>query len=378
MGKLKLCEFNLYGAFPLKHRETYGIEDLVQRVRPNTFLSRSADYYPNEGSVVLFAEICEEYARLNAMLPAQGKVGFVICEKMHELAVRVVNNILQETKRHLFQNGEHFDTVAQKCVQECADNLVRLFHQEPALKTTTPLSDETFYAPDALFTQPRITFMDNKKQLFMCANALPTDTEHLITPGRGSSKLGALVQSVRKRQGLKPLGFTQLYYSYYYNCQSGKVFAKPLPDLPEKVLVMDDIIVNGHTLRHIKKELTAQGHKVLSGAVTASFQGNIFYNKKPWRKSIDLIPNQYSPITSDQDDLRRVLKKAPRTLNQFLEHDPRNTDGANSADYIGMKKAEQIAKNEFNEDLYTPSANISPESASYNDKIREQVQAYNY
>ena len=116
MSKVKLSEFDLYGTFRLTKDETKGIKDLVQKISDNKYLSRNGNYSQSLNYTTdWFDAICTEYARLNALLPMSGKPAFVVCEKMHELAVRVTNSIQQEHKIDLFQDGEHFDTVSQKC-----------------------------------------------------------------------------------------------------------------------------------------------------------------------------------------------------------------------------------------------------------------------
>lgn len=370
MSKVKLSEFDLYGTFRLTKAETVGIENLVRKLGHNKYLSRNANYYHSTG--ICFREICDEYQHLNKMLPLKGKRALVICEKMHELAVRVVNTIqLQGRKINLFQNRQHYDTVAQKCVQECADNLVRLIYNQTAIKTTTDLHDEIYLHPDMLIDCHLIE-ANNLKQLFMCANALPNNTKHLITPGCGSSKLGSIVQSVRQHKGLKPLGFTQIAYSIYHTNDNHLSFGIP-KNLPEKVLVMDDIIYRGETLTNIKKELIKHGHKVINGAITTSFY------KQPER-SIDIIPNQYARNT-DQQDLKDCLRHKytddGTELSEILDghRNPRNSDRYHTADYYAMRLAEKETQ-KLGADLYHVSEKISPIAVEYNCKIREQVIAY--
>ena len=389
MSKLKLSEFDLYGTFRLTKNETVGIKDLVQKIGHNEYLSRNANYYPTNwygenGSSWIF----DEYERLNELLPMSGKPAFVICEKMHQLAVCATNTIQQELQIHLSQNGEHFDTVAQKCAQECADNLVRLMNGQIAEKTVTKLRDETWIRSYS-FCDCRTIQADNKKQLYMCANALPDDVEHLITPGRGSSKLGTLVQAIRKQKGLKPLGITQIHYSLYGDMlRNSAVFTKPLKNLPEKLLVMDDDIDTGRTLTRIKQELTQQGHQVTSGAIISPFDSR-FFSTAHWAKDIDIIPNQYGRCT-DQPAIHSVLESCrmrgtgkitklfcrERTddLTRLLNN-PRNGDKHHTADYLAMRMAEEKV-HELGADLYQESAKISAAAVDYNKKFRAQVEAY--
>ena len=380
MNEVKLSQFDLCGTFRLTKSETVGIDHLVKRLGDNEFLSRNMDYYPC--TLRTFADVAAEYERLNELLPMSGKPAFVICENMHSLATRVVNSIQQTNRIHLFQDGVHFDTVSQKCAQECADNLVRLINNQPAQKILTKLSDETRLAHDKLLSTT-VVFADNQKQLYMCANALPDDVEHLITPGRGSSKLGTLVQAVRQHKGLKPLGFTQVYYSYYANVQDGKAFPKPLKNLPEKLLVMDDFIYKGITLARIKKELTRQGHRVTNGAITTSFYRGLLerrfapksvYKRRNWAKYIDIIPNQYAKASSSQAELCDCLQWSCWELPNVLK-ELRGNDTQHTADYLAMQKAEQLA-NKFGADLYQESKKISPAAVEYNQKIRAQIEKY--
>lgn len=387
MTNLKLSQFDLYGIFRLKKDETTGIENLVHKFNHDEYLSRNANYYPNTfGSMMHFCDAYNEYAQLNTMLPLNGKPAFVICEKMHELAVRVVNTIQQQKRINLSQDGKNFDTVAQKCVQECADNLVRLLHHQTAEKVTTKLSEETYLQPDSILDDVIIE-ADNKKQLYMCANALPENIEYLITPGRGSSKLGALVQSVRKSKGLKPIGFTQIYYSLYKNEQYGQIFSQPLSNLPEKILVMDDDIDTGRTLSNIKKELTQQGHQVTNGAMFTTFYGDPYFegygpesvfNYKDWSNYIDIIPNQYAKCINQIELNHCLLHHNWSFINELtlLLKKRDNGDCHNTADYYAMKKAEKMA-NKFGTNLYQVSEKISPAAVEYNQKFRAQVELYN-
>lgn len=380
MKPVKLSEFDLYGTFRLTADEAVGLEDWVYQLDDNEYLSRNGSHY--SATLHCLRDVALEYERLNDRLPMSGKPAFVVCEKMYALAIRVVNTIQQNHKIHLFQDGEHFDTVAQKCAQECADNLVRIINDQPAQKTVTKLSDETRIQRDILLNT-KIVFADNIKQLYMCANALPDDIEHLITPGRGSSKLGALVQSVRQQRGLKPLGFTQIYYSYYENAQRGKVFFQPLKNLPEKVLVMDDFIARGITLSRTKKELTEQGHQVTNGALATAFTA--FYHSsgwpKPvfkhrhWAKYIDIIPNQFAYASCDQTRLCDCLQFSHWGLPVIL-NTPRRDNNSHTADHFNMKKAERLA-NKLGADLYQVSKKISPAAVEYNKKMRAQIEKYN-
>ena len=384
MSKVKLSEFDLYGTFRLTKNETAGIKDLVQKIGRNTYLSRNADYYPSNWFGKSDSNwIFDEYERLNELLPMSGKPAFVVCEKMHELAVCVANTIQQELKIHLFQDGKHFDTVAQKCAQECADNLVRLINHQPAVKTITKLRDETHIQRYTCF-DCRTIQADNKKLLYMCANALPDDVEHLITPGRGSSKLGTLVQAVRKRKGLKPLGITQIRYSLYGDQRyyDETVLSQPLNNLPEKVLVMDDDIDSGRTLIRIKKELTQQGHQVTSGAMISPFSSS-FFQHSDWANDIDIIPNQYGRCT-DQSTINGALESCRSNffgrgmLNDLIRllNNPRNGDKHHTADYYAMCEAEKQA-DKFGANLYQASEKISPAAVDYNKKFRAQVEKYN-
>lgn len=401
MNKVKLSEFDLYGTFRLTKDETAGIKNLVKKIGKNEFLSRNASSMI-DFSANTFGKICTKYERLNSLLPMEGKPAFVICERMHGLAVQVVNTIQQNFRIALFQDGEHFDTVAQKCAQECADNLVRLMNGLPAEKTTTNLRDEV-YLRSRDIVDLRIIQADNKKRLYMCANALPDHLEHLITPGRGSSKLGTMVQAVRKYKGLKPLGFTQVYYSIYGNHQNpDRVMFSPkaLKYLPEKVWVMDDDIDTGRTIYRIKEELTQRGHQVTNGAITTAF-GKIGYKSgnhstydhqsvlktSDWSKYIDIIPNLYGYYL-DQQILCKALENccipkfsdlSYRELNQELVNllnAPRNGNDQHTADYIAMKHAEQKA-HALGADLYQVSEKISPAAVEYNKKIRTQVEQSN-
>lgn len=379
VSNVKLSEFDRFGTFRLRKDEVVGIEDLVQRLDQKQYLSRNRDYYAvnrwKQGYVCL-ADIYAEYQRLNQMLPLDGKPAFVICEKMHELATRVVNTIQQTHKTHLFQDGTHFDTVAQKCAQECADNLVRLMHGQTAEKVTTDLRDETRLRPNMQF-DTEIMEAENKKQLYLCANALP-DATHLITPGRGSAKLGTMVQAIRRHKGLKSLPITQIYYSHYAN-KTDATF----DNLPEKLLIMDDTIFHGSTLVNLKKYLTAQGHQVTNGAVNASFyneqygMGSIFQAPE-WADYIDIIPNQYGE-PFDQMTLNRCLRDCQEYgLGDLLSHldDPRNNCVEHTADYKSMREAEEAAT-ALGADLYKVSAKISATAVAYNKKIRAQVEADN-
>lgn len=369
----------MYGTFCLNKAESKGIENLVQKLDSDKFLSRNGDYYPYlHIKTFHFSEICTEYAQLNSLLPMSGKPAFVVCEKMHELAVRVVNAIQQVNKIHLYQDGQHFDTVAQKCVQECADNLVRLFHGQPAIKTVTNLRDET-RLPAYTEVKQSLVEADNKLQLYLCANALPDDAEHLLTPGRGSAKLGALVQSVRQAKGLKPLGFTQVYYSHYANAQAGPIFSQPLKQLPAKVLVMDDIIYKGQTLIKLKKELTKYGHQVTNGAVMATFYRDIFnpdpqvFGKNDWANYIDIIPNQYGEIL-EQYDLAHVLRHSDiKHIKQAVDYFRFNKQNQTAVQST-MNRAERKARS-LGANLYRASAKVSPTAVEYNKKIHAQVRA---
>lgn len=393
MSKIKLSEFDLYGTFRLTKDETAGIEDLVQKLGENEYLSRNVAYYPkgnyNQVGHTFFRDLCREYARLNELLPMSGKPAFVVCEKMHELATRVINRIQQKYQMHLFQNGENFDTVAQKCAQECADNLVRLIHDQPAIKTTTKLSDERRLWE---FSRLGCKYIeaDNKKQLYLCANALP-DAEHLITPGGGSSKLGTFVQAVRRHKGLKPLGFTQINYSRGQN--NREQFAEHLPHLPEKLLVMDDLICHGGTLINIKQALTQKGHQVTNGAMTARYypgrHSGAFFAKQNWAREIDIVPNQYAHCNEQinlLDPLDYVRRQplgdvaAMNYLKDFLGNFDDNCLDDNcfnkhTAAYYSMKKAESRA-HDLGADLYQVSAKISPAAVDYNQKIRAQIEKY--
>lgn len=379
MNPVKLSQFDLCGTFRLTKAETVGIESLVKRLGEDEFLSRNKDYYPH--NLCYLNQAADEYAQLNALLPMSGQTAFVICEKMYAIATRAVNSIQQTDQIHLCQDGVNFDTVAQKCAQECADNLVRLLNNQPAQKTATPLSDETRLDPNQSLLST-IVFADNIKQLYLCANALPDDIEHLITPGRGSSKLGTLVQAVRQHKGLKPLGMTQIYYSYYLNQQEGKVFSQPLKHLPEKVLVMDDFIFRGVTLTNIKKALTEQGHHVTNGAMATAFFRGFYEHLAPksvfkyhnWAKYIDIIPNQYANPNSDQEELCRALQRSPWELPDTLQG-LRGNSSRHTADYWAMQKAEQMA-DRLGADLYQASAKISPAAVHYNQAIRAQIEKY--
>lgn len=251
-----------------------GIEKYVTPVyegdnsKPVKYLSRSKEYY----NVKNMTELSEEREKLKEKLDRRiTKRNFVILENMLNCSGKVYFKKLEKyIKDRTIQNQRAMEE-ARSCMEEDVRNILVILSKKGLININRylrlPLGMEN--------SQKRLIEMDNKAMLYVFGKAIELDNipgdKEILIPGYGGIYIGPFL---REMYGVD---YTNLLKSKYIddaNPKSGmftfdervnndRVFEKG-----KKIVLLDDNIGTGQTMKEIKQELEQYRiNDVISGAI---------------------------------------------------------------------------------------------------------------
>lgn len=247
--------FDAVGVFKLTNNE--GVEDLVNELTPNIYLSRGVAYY-KQRTVLEFMQFREELKQrllaVNDLLKQ-----FVIAEHMLTCSARVAYNELTAPRSDYMEE-------CKACLIDDAKNIVNLFEGKPVVVPDSVLPKRM----DVVNT--KVLECDNKALIYAfckCQNfALDC---FVVTPGFGSILLGPFFRATNN------FDFEIVDYSVHkktimdFNIRK---YPKLIDAINHKktMLLLDDNVVSGRTLTDLKLIMNRNGANVLSGAVQFDWQ----------------------------------------------------------------------------------------------------------
>ena len=285
--EIKLTDFDILGLITLQ--DVQGIEKYVTPViqdgRPTCYLSRSREYY----NVKTMTELSLERDELKSKLtPEASKRNFVILEHMLNCSAKVYYKKMERYILSGRTDGEEEYEIAEQCLQEDMNNILRLLQGEKITVANTRLPAGTENSAK------RTIEMDNKALLFLFGQALKLNVDshnvEVLTPGYGSIYIGPMLKC------MYGYNYTNLLKSKYIkdanpsqdgSLKSGLSSERVLQ--PGKtVLILDDNVGTGNTMSEIVEELAQMG-------ITNTTAGAVQYN---WR-------NYLKVSTGEKQDINR-------------------------------------------------------------------------
>lgn len=260
MEKLNLNEFDFMGIFLL--RDVNGIEDLVERVDQDLYLSRNYDYYKQ----MTYTEHSEKRENLKKRLNGNfDKKDFVILENMLNSSAKVFYNEFQ--RKIVLPNEENHMEEAQECMEEDVRNIVRFFSG-----TSICVSKESLPVGE-LKTTDRAIEMDNKALLYIYARVLNFSRKrHILIPGLGSVYIGPFFKAMHN------VDYTNVLLSLYIvdNIKCTEYRERKLKEITsnnlylranEPILILDDNMGTGATMKLLTEKILADGGQSVCGAI---------------------------------------------------------------------------------------------------------------
>ena len=288
--KLNLKDFDILGMITLQ--DVAGIEKYVTPVledgQPVTYLSRSKEYY----NVKSMTELAFEREELKLKLSREiTKRNFVILENMLNCSAKVYfKKFEQYINSGKSENYGMQLKQAEDCLMEDVRNILVILQGNGLIE----LNSRNILPVGYENSEKRSIEMDNKAILYMFTRAIklrkkPEDVE-VLTPGYGSIYMGPFFKA------MYGYNFTNTLKSKYIEeskaiqdshisslMSSNRAFEKG-----KTILLLDDNIGTGNTMRELKQELqNADIQNMISGAVQ--------YN---WR-------NYYRVSIGDKKDIDR-------------------------------------------------------------------------
>lgn len=290
---LKLSDFDIVGIIKLK--DVNGIEKYVTPIfddensdKPTEYLSRSKEYY----NVKSLTELSKEREELKALLTRERtKKNFVILENMLNASAKSYYKKLEEYITNPTATNSFYTEISKACLMEDTRNMLVMLEGKGLIKVDRQLILPHGYENCA----KRSIEMDNKALLYIfCKNMNfeenPKDIQ-IATPGYGSIYIGPFLKE------MYGCDFTNILKSKYINEISEKtnkaditdcVSNDAIFDLSKKVILIDDNIGTGTTMREMKEQLRNRG-------VECYKTGAVQYN---WR-------NYYRITTGEKTGIER-------------------------------------------------------------------------
>lgn len=269
---LKLSDFDIVGIIKLK--DVKGIEKYVTPIfdenneKPTEYLSRSKEYY----NVKSLTELSREREELKELLTRERtKRNFVILENMLNASAKSYYKKLECYIANPTATNSFYTEISKACLMEDARNMLVMLEGKGLIKVDRQLILPHGYENCA----KRSIEMDNKALLYIfCKNihleGNPKDIQ-IATPGYGSIYIGPFLKE------MYGYDFTNILKSKYINEISEKahkadiincVSNDAIFDKNKKVVLIDDNIGTGTTMREMKEQLKNRGIECYkSGAV---------------------------------------------------------------------------------------------------------------
>lgn len=271
---LKISDFDILGIIKLKDVE--GIEQYVTQIGEDEaekgqteYLSRSKEYY----NVKTLTELSNSREYLKSKLTrALSKRNFVILENMLNCSAKVYFKKFEE-----YILSSQSDKVksqlenAKECLLEDTSNILKVLENQGIISV-----DSNLVLPLGKENSPRrFIEMDNKAMLFVFVKSLSfignLNDYEVLTPGYGSLYIGPFINQMYGNR------FSTLLKSKYIQETCGRteiLDIKKLISNPEvfsinpRVLLLDDNIGTGQTMKEIKESLKQEGiEDCISGAI---------------------------------------------------------------------------------------------------------------
>ena len=270
---IKLSDFDIVGIIKLK--DVKGIEKYVTPIfkednneEPTEFLSRSKEYY----NVKSLTELSKEREELKNLLTRERtKRNFVILENMANASAKVYYKKLENYITNPNSINNYYAEISKACLLEDTRNLLTMLEGKGLVKIDRSLILPSGYENCA----KRSIEMDNKALLYIFSKNLkiegnPQDIQ-IATPGYGSIFIGPFLKE------MYGYDFTNILKSKYINEISEKAHQADITqcvsndkifDKTKKVVLIDDNIGTGTTMREMKEQLKNKGIECYkSGAV---------------------------------------------------------------------------------------------------------------
>ena len=288
--KLSILDFDIIGIIKLK--DVDGIEKYVTQIGDETipgkteYLSRSKEYY----NVKTMSELSETREELKSKATREfTKKNFVILENMLNCSAKVYFRKFETyIESHKDENKRLEMEEAKRCLLEDTSNLIKIL-QGKGLITINP----GLVLPGGRENSERRNIeMDNKSVIYEFSKVLnklnisPNDYE-ILTPGYGSLYIGPFLKIMHG------FNFNNLLKSKYIaETAGGSEKFTEIKDLvsdtnflenDKKILILDDNIGTGETMRDIKQMLPEhKKEQCISGAIQFNWRNyyRVFIGEK--------------------------------------------------------------------------------------------------
>lgn len=260
MENLELDEFDFMGMFLLK--DVDGIEDLVEYIEPETYISRNYEYYKQKS----YSELAEKRENLKERLTSSfSKKNFVILENMLNASSKIFYNEFQ--RKITSPTSENHMEEAQKSMEEDAKNIVSFFEKDSKFVFKNYLPGGEFKVTD------RAIEMDNKALLYIYAKCLKfSEKRCILIPGLGSVHIGPFLKS------LYGYDYTNVLLSLYVvdNIKNTEYEERNLAEIVSNdlymqatcpILILDDNMGTGRTMQLLASKLLDEGKESVNGAI---------------------------------------------------------------------------------------------------------------
>ena len=331
--RLELKDFDAMGIIRLTDVE--GIRDYVTPILNENgetveYLSRSKEYY----NVKNMTELSNEREALKEKLTREiSRRNFVIIENMLNCSAKVYFRKLENYIANKDDERRYNELKqAEMCLMEDVRNLIVVLDNQGVITL-----DKNNILPQGMENaEKRIIEMDNKALVYAFAKSLTyvpiEDNVEVVIPGYGAIYIGPFLKE------MYGFDFTNLLKSKYiqdtaYLKDSPSVqdmcsSSRPFED-GKKVLLVDDNVGTGETMKDIRRELTAAGVKeIMTGAIQ--------YN---WRNYYKISTGQKTGIPRFNPDEYDLITPINFAGHKFYKHaiDQLHSSGNNYINYLKGK-----------------------------------------
>lgn len=261
MEKIDFTQFDIMGIFNLK--DVAGLENYVSPTSKNDYLSRSINYYKPQSYTALSKS--REYLR-SLLTDEPSKRNFVILENMLNCSAKMYYPALI---KHILssQESDKYNKI-KKCFEEDVSNIINILSGEPIVKPF----DKLPFGKD--MSVDRAIELDNKMLLYIFTKniQIPANS-HIITPGYGSLYIGPFCKAIHKTEYSNFLKSTYIKDENELKVLLKKDDAFDLVSNPEslrqskKIILLDDNIGTGQTIKDIKEKFQEKSVDFSCGAV---------------------------------------------------------------------------------------------------------------
>jgi len=261
MEEINDDDFDYLGIIQLT--DAKGIEFLTEPLSNGKYLSRNKEYYKDKSCV----QASKERNRCRNFLPLKGKKAFVIVERMLNDSCRVFYSEFQELLKNEKLTGFR---IAQKCLEEDVENIIRVMSGKTAVKTNYNLPQS------GRVTSGRQIEADHKKILLETVKKLPKQ-RFVINPLIGGILIGPFFRAIHSSDycpvlfGMHDQNSLPIVNNGRIKNITGVIPPRELRRLPKEILIFDDNVGTGETLEILKNTFEKLGKRVKTGALEMSW-----------------------------------------------------------------------------------------------------------